>query len=207
MVRHGATDFNAKTGERIRSWMDVPLSGEGVQQARDAARFFQDKTVEKVVASDLQRTRVTGEIIAQENFLPIIYTGALRDWNVGEYCGVKVTDVLEKLFELIDNPRKKAPGGESFQSYLNRFQRDFEKLLQYTRSHPDQPIIAVTHSRNFGAAHAYLTGDTAIYKAPHSLPPGGVMSYVLDDSQGWQEVVAFTGDDVTSPGAGEVEEG
>jgi broad specificity phosphatase PhoE len=207
MVRHGATDFNAKSGERIRSWMDVPLSEEGELQARDAARFFQDKPIVKVVASDLKRARSTGDRIAEENFIPIEYTGRLRDWNVGEYCGVKVKDVLEELFELIDNPHRPAPGGESFQTYLRRFQDDFEKLLNYTRANSDQPIVAVTHSRNFGAAHAYLTGDTAIYKAPHSLAPGGVMAYVLDDSQGWSEVVAFQGDDQTAPSPADVEEG
>src|SRR5690348_9538813 len=97
MLRHGPTDFNKKSGERIRSWMDVPLSGDGERLAREAARYFLDKPIVKVMASDLARTRVTGELVAEANFVPVSFTNTLRDWNVGEMCGKLVKEVIPQL--------------------------------------------------------------------------------------------------------------
>jgi glucosyl-3-phosphoglycerate phosphatase len=195
-VRHGETDFNSEKGERIRSWMDVPLNRAGKLAARRAALFFRDKDLSKVIASDLKRARHTGEAIARENFLDLETTQELRDWNVGELTGLKVKDAIPQLDQFISTPLVEVPGGEAFNTYLARFEKAFQKLLTWTRSHSQEPLVVVTHSRNFGAAHAYLTGDKSIYRAKHSLPPGGVMSYTWDESQGrWKEEAVFLGDD------------
>lgn len=205
MLRHGPTDFNKKSGERIRSWMDVPLSSDGERIARDSARYFLDKPLDKVIASDLKRTRVTAELVALANFCDTQLTDTLRDWNVGELCGMLVQEVIPRLNALVDNPTEKAPGGESFSNYIKRFEGAFSKLLAYTLAHPDRPVVAITHSRNFGAAHAYLTGDKSIYKAAHSLPPGGIMAYQMTPS-GWRETPVWPGDDTESPTQSELEE-
>lgn len=205
MVRHGPTSFNSKSNERIRSWMDVPLSREGVRLAWDAARFFFNRNAEKVISSDLERARVTAEKIAEENYLPIELTKELRDWNVGELCGLLVKDAIPQLNYYTDNPREEVPGGESFRKYLSRFEGIFERLLMHTQSKPTEPLILVTHSRNFGAAHAWLTGDISAYKKPHSLPPGGVMAYRLEKGS-WHEEALWPGDEQNSPAPQELEE-
>jgi len=205
MVRHGETDFNKSGGERIRSWMDVPLNSKGHEAARRVALFFRDKDIVKVVASDLKRTRQTGQAIARENYIPLTETGELRDWNVGEFIGMKVKDAIPILNSFVDTPDVTVPAGESFNAYLGRFEAAFQKLLGYTESHADEPVVAVTSSRNFGAAHAFLTGEKDIYKNPHSLPPGGVMEYSLDAGKGgWVESVVWPGDDEFAQVADEV---
>lgn len=205
MVRHGPTSFNARRNERIRSWMDVPLSREGVRLAWDAARFFLDKDVCEVIASDLERTRVTGMKIAEENYLPLVLTKRLRDWNVGELCGMLVKEVIPKLNYFTDNPHEEVPGGESFRKYISRFEGIFEELLVQAQERPQDQRVVVTHSRNFGAAHAYLTGDKSIYKQAHSLPPGGVMAYRLEAGV-WTENPLWPGDEANSLGPSDLEE-
>ncbi len=61
LVRHAQTCWNREN--RLQGHTDQPLSLLGVQQARRVAEFFSSIPLQGVVASGLQRTQQTAEII------------------------------------------------------------------------------------------------------------------------------------------------
>jgi broad specificity phosphatase PhoE len=62
LIRHGETEWNA--AGRFTTRTDVALSPAGIAQAAAAASALADVAIDRVIASPLERARITGETIA-----------------------------------------------------------------------------------------------------------------------------------------------
>mgnify|MGYP001497765073 CR=1 FL=1 len=71
-IRHGITEWN--TLGKIQGTTDIPLSPEGVRQARRLAdRLAGDEVYwQGVVSSDLQRAAQTAKIVAHRLEIPVL---------------------------------------------------------------------------------------------------------------------------------------
>jgi broad specificity phosphatase PhoE len=185
LVRHGHTVLNGPhEEERLRSWLDVPLSDLGLREALDTAEIFSNQSVDIIITSDLYRARQTADAVSAATQAPVISTGALRPWNLGSLGGRRVVDVLPVLEQLRQNPSQPAPGGESLNDFFHRYSAHLWSLLALVDG-TGQCVVAVTHVRNFLAAPVVLEGKTASEVAVKGGPETGSIMVVEKHDEKW----------------------
>ena len=192
-VRHGATALNEDGKEKLRGWLPVPLNLDGMEQANDTAeQLSQIDDVKHIYTSDLVRAIQTAHEIGEALWLPIEPVEELRDWNTGDLAGKSVMSNLPIIHDHIDHPLKKLPGGESFQSYMDRTIPFLKKLIEDDDFH-----IAVTHNRTMTLLRALSANGgkhpkTSILKRKAPVEPSGFM--IIDKD--WNIAYAHKPDDL-----------
>jgi probable phosphoglycerate mutase len=92
VTRHGQSEWNA-----LRRWQgqaDPPLSDLGVQQAFHAAQHV--GAVDAIVASDLERSRITADIIAEAIGVgPVEIDPGFKERDAGEWQGLTPEEIEE----------------------------------------------------------------------------------------------------------------
>lgn len=142
LVRHGQSTWNAEG--RWQGWADPPLSALGEKQAADALEHLRDAGITKIVTSDLQRARRTGEIIAEGlGIEPVEVDPDLRERNVGVFSGRTTEENHRDYPDAFEGTRiLRAPGGESAEEVLERV---IPALLRIAHRHPDETVLITTH--------------------------------------------------------------
>lgn len=143
-VRHGKTSHNlGGSEEKLRGWLPLPLTEEGRAQADATGKALKGMNRPATFASsDLPRAMESAHIIGKHIGMDPTPDPAIRDWNTGRLAGKKFSAVKDIIFDLIDHPDKPAPGGESLNSYLNRFVPAMRKRAADTSTH-----LVVGHAR------------------------------------------------------------
>jgi broad specificity phosphatase PhoE len=193
LVRHGETAYNKKgeagvSAERVRGWKDIPLDDTGKKQAKQIAKDIASKhNVARVLCSPLSRAKETAQNIVIACHLsgtgqPIVVED-LRPWNVGEFTGKPVADVLPEMKRLAlpENENEKVPGGESFREFADRFLRCLMQRLRIVNMSGETHVLT-THTRNLQLARAWLSAGadddgkydaTAMNDYSREVPTGG----------------------------------
>ena len=91
VVRHGETPWNVE--RRVQGWEDIPLNETGVRQAQALAKHLSrsrhhGNQIDAIYASDLQRARMTAEIVAEALSLPVIIDEGVRERHFGVLQGL-----------------------------------------------------------------------------------------------------------------------
>lgn len=141
VIRHGRTDWNQE--RRIVGHADIPLSREGMEQARVLARTLETEALDRVVSSDLLRCRQTAETIATHLHQPFVLDGALREIDEGDWTGLTEVEIQERWPDIWQRRWTAArPGGEHPRVALDRA---LQALSSALRSHDGRTIGVVTH--------------------------------------------------------------
>jgi broad specificity phosphatase PhoE len=138
-VRHGESEGNAArifTGQT-----DSPLTLRGRRQAATVADELASVKFDRIVSSDLSRTRDTAEVIAKPHGIPVEIVPELREINVGDRTG-KSFDETRGLPNWNDDGFVSWPGGESLDQVLARTLGAIDRL---TRESPGKTILVVGH--------------------------------------------------------------
>lgn len=137
VFRHGETDYN-KIGKTQGCGIDEPLNATGIAQAHILADELQDKNIEVIYSSNLQRAQKTAEIVAAQADCPVKIIADLREGNYGEAEGMK-KDEMQKCFgevfkQWYDDKHNfmdvRFPKGESRREMGMRMMNVFKALLQ-----------------------------------------------------------------------------
>lgn len=92
VMRHGLTDWNAE--RKIQGSTDIPLNDVGIQQAQETRKKLQNISFTRVLSSDLNRARLTAEIVlGPESPLKIQTTKKLRERQFGIWEGRSIPDL------------------------------------------------------------------------------------------------------------------
>src|SRR5437762_5901835 len=131
-LRHGETQLNkgGDSGERLRGWLPADLDKNGVQQSHDAAARLKGISPKTFSTSDLPRALQTAEPVGKALGMKAEPKFELRDWNTGDLAGQTFHDVKPVLHDLIDNPDKPAPNGETLNEFLGRFVPYVKSLVE-----------------------------------------------------------------------------
>lgn len=145
LVRHGQTDWNLE--RRYQGHSDTPLNAAGLEQAARAAEMLTGRRYAGIYTSDLQRARITAEIIGRRLGIAIQIDPRLREVNLGAWEGMLVTDIQARYpaeWEARQQDRLHArpPGGESTLDVAARVLPAVDDLVAH---HPDGPLILVSH--------------------------------------------------------------
>lgn len=144
LVRHGRTEFNAEN--RLQGQMDVPLSTEGIDQARRMATVISWLRPQAIVCSPLGRARRTAQEIGRASGVTPVDDPRLMEIDVGEWAGRRAEDLYR------DDPRYPAgmasgedfrrPGGETGTEVMDRIAGAVESIAA---EHAGQRVVVVSH--------------------------------------------------------------
>lgn len=145
IVRHGETESNVQ--HKVMGQLDSPLTFKGIQQAKAIADRLRRLKFTSIYSSDLGRVVQTANIIAETCGKQIIFDAELREWNMGIFEGLTVSEMHEKFpqerqdYEQIGDEYI-IPKGESLTQCRAR---GFRILNAIAERHSDENVVVVTH--------------------------------------------------------------
>lgn len=186
LVRHGHTPLNSHgKEERLRSWLDIPLDQQGLQEADETAQRLAHHPVTTIFSSDLKRARQTASKIQEATGAEISTTDELRPWNLGIFGGQLLREIIPFLNLLNDHPEMPAPNGESFHQFYERYSRRLHAILQVAEE-SDGCVVAVTHVRNLLAAKTILGNGDRNHVPVQGGPSTGTLTFVERLNGSWK---------------------
>lgn len=146
IFRHGMTTWNKE--KRFQGHLDIPLSPEGEEQARELHAVLGPISFDYILTSDLSRAKKTAEIALGTRDVPMLSSPELREANLGEAQGKNHQEakelwgenVLKKWFHATED--MKFPGGESKAEALVRFKNH---ITDFLAKHQAQSVAVSTH--------------------------------------------------------------
>jgi len=145
LLRHGQSAWNAVG--RWQGQADPPLSSLGEKQARDGAARLAGTGISVVVASDLQRARRTGEILARALGLALRSEPGLREIDVGDWTGLTRAEIEagwpDQLADWSEGRSESPPGGERRAHLARRARSTLSRLA--AAAPPGERLLVVTH--------------------------------------------------------------
>lgn len=130
-IRHGATAPNL-AGLRCGGDLDLPMTDVGRAQIAQAAQSLRERgwPIDLIVASDLQRTRESAEIIsAALGGVPLEIDAAWRERALGEWNLLTVAETETAL-----RSGQQPPRGESNTAFVSRICGALQQFLAGTSS-------------------------------------------------------------------------
>ena len=143
-VRHGRTEWNAI--RRMQGQWNSNLDELGRQQAHANGAFLKRVGIDRMVASPLDRTRQTADII--DEYLGIGYhlDERIKEWHCGDWSGELWDDLPQKWPEAFaawraDEFNYRGPGAENYPDMIERARPFLDELL----SLPSPRVAVVSH--------------------------------------------------------------
>ncbi len=144
LMRHGKSE-NHNAGV-LSSWPEKKawsLTEEGRQKIKDALVSLKKKKITTIIASDVQRTKETAEMVGEELNIPVSFDARLREIDCAAFNGRSVAD-FRAAFQDDDRLRwEKGPGGS--ESLLAVRRRMLSVLRDLEEQHAGANILLVGH--------------------------------------------------------------
>lgn len=144
LVRHGETEWS-KSGQHTGR-TDIPLTDNGVEQAKRAGRYLGDRSFALALASPLQRARDTAHLIGVEPELD----EDLYEWDYGAYEGLTTPQIKVLRHGPWDLWTDGVPAGDTPGENAAEVRVRVERILNRAR-----PVLAEGHDAVF-IAHGHV---------------------------------------------------
>ena len=152
ILRHGETDFNVQ--HRLQGQINSNLTEVGLKQCIEAKNLLKDISIDLIISSPLDRTKVLAEIINEGKKIPVIYDDRLMERSYGNLEGLSSTEFnIHDLWDIDINYSKN--NVESINDFLLRVSNFLDDCKD---KYSDKNILLVTHSGNSIAANCYYNG-------------------------------------------------
>lgn len=176
IARHGTTELNQE--DRYRGQADVPLDAKGREDAKQLARFMEDKPIGHAWTSDLSRAKETANEVLRFRGIRAIPLESLRPLDAGRFAGQKKEDLRDSMRQYHENTSERIPGGESIDDMHDRVRAPLFKGFRIgLRS--GRPSFFSSHSSVIHSLGYLLHGDhTAAL-----VEPGGVVEVLFDGNK------------------------
>lgn len=142
----------------------MKLNETGLSQARLIGRRLAGiDYLDRIVASPLQRARVTAEIIAEETGLPLEINPGLQEMNFGlaegepfHEVGARFPDISNRILDPSDLDAR-YPQGESRREFFGRVERTVNDIAT---AHQGEDVVVVAHGGFISAMLTVLLKDS-----------------------------------------------
>lgn len=192
LVRHGQTPGNVR--HQLIGHTDMALDDLGLRQAEQVATRLRDVPLDAIVASPLQRARVTASEIARHHVIEIQLDHRLKEMNFGHAEGLTIAEAASRypdVMSLHTDPLDEHfgwPGGD----VRSRFHAAvFTTIADIAVTHLGQRVAVVCHGGVIGSLVAQLDGgspdDYDAYPVANcsvthlEVHAGGTTAHVLND--------------------------
>ncbi len=161
LVRHGQTPGNVN--HQLIGHTDMALDDLGVQQARQVGLTMRSIRLDAVIASPLQRARLTAAEIARHQGRELRLEPRLREMNFGYAEGLTMVEATERFPEVLtlqDDPFNETfvwPGGDMRREFHDRI---FATIEEIAVSHAGLHVAVVCHGGVIGSLIAQLDGGS-----------------------------------------------
>ncbi len=158
LIRHGLTAWNSSG--RFQGRSDVPLSSDGLAQARALADALADERIDAAFSSDLQRAVTTAETILLGRSLPLVRDVRLREFDFGAWEGKTWLEITAAFPSAggtsLTSARDYQPeGGETFADVRSRVRAWWKERF----SDDVRRMLVVAHAGTLHALLAELLGE------------------------------------------------
>ncbi len=144
LLRHAPTEWNAQG--RIQGRDDSPLTAEGEALAEAWGRALAGRGIDRMLVSDLGRTRATAERVNRCVKIPLALDARLQEQDWGRWTGRRREEIVANdpdfAVQAERGWRFRAPGGES---RLQVYGRAAAALSEAAARHPGEDVLVVTH--------------------------------------------------------------
>ena len=145
-LRHGQAKNNT---ERVLAGRTpgVPLTDDGIDQAKKAAEFVEKMNVAKIYTSPIERAQQTAEIVGDHNAIDVIQDERLIELDMGKFTGLKYDEIFSKhgnvFLKFYSGDLELAHNGvETFSEVKKRV---LDVIEHVTGQHKDENVLLVTH--------------------------------------------------------------
>lgn len=147
-LRHGESAGNVARVPQGR--VDFPLTARGEEQAVIAARWLEDKDINLILSSPLQRASRTASLVANRiNAGPVQIWEVLNEMETGIFSGLPWDKIGARFPEVWRQFHSQSwdgvPGAESSEDLFQRAQQAWEMVLDRMQNGAHN-ILVVTHS-------------------------------------------------------------
>ncbi|GMG84734.1 histidine phosphatase family protein [Paralimibaculum aggregatum] len=157
-LRHGETVYNRD--RRLQGQRDTALSPLGRRQAEAAAETLAGAPIRRIVASPLQRARITAETVAARHRLGVETDAALMECHLGIHEGEAYPPWMPDYWQ----GRFAPEGGESFAAFRDRV------WPAMARAAAAPGTLIVVHGGLWYAARSLVRMVPDIASMPNCLP-------------------------------------
>lgn len=182
IARHFPTALNEH--KVSRAWLPVGIDKEAAKKLAPAiAKIFDQYKIDTILCSNLPRGEQSAEIIGEymKAEPEIESTADLRTWNTGDMGGKKESETVPKRMKLIKYPDIEAPGGESFQDFLDRYEPELQDIVD--RRKAGEEIAFIAHGHHLLCTPHILQDEEVDPKNLEGLDedfkPGGVWAFFI----------------------------
>ncbi|WP_235896560.1 histidine phosphatase family protein [Oceanidesulfovibrio marinus] len=145
LMRHAQTEWNRD--KIIQGQSESILTPEGREAAKGWGRALAGRGYQRIIASDLLRTRNTAALVNETLQLPVEYDSRLREQDWGRWVGSTVRELREKdpaavAYQEAMGWEFRPPGGEN---RLELLERSMNALLDAAERYPGERILVVCH--------------------------------------------------------------
>lgn len=159
IVRHGESYGNSL--RIMAGHTDVALTERGIAQAEMTARALADERIDAVYSSDLSRAIDTAKPHAERRGLEVRLEPLLREIYLGDYEGMKIADVEERI-----DPDFSTYWGEGFGTYQfpggenapEAGERFYAALLKIAEENEGKTVLVATHAAVIRAFFGKIRG-------------------------------------------------
>lgn len=144
LIRHGESEFNAK--KIVQGHIDTDLTPLGIVQARLAAEYLKQMSIERIFSSDLRRAYKTALIIGDVLNITVEKDQRIREMHFGEWEGRSYDHIFKTSYDTFQNWLKNPvacplPSQEDIKSFEKRLRSFYEEILDI----PEKNILVVAH--------------------------------------------------------------
>jgi len=186
LIRHGQSQWNLEN--KFTGWIDIPLSPQGEEEAREAGKKIKGMKFDKVFTSVLQRAIRTYEIAAQVaglDHLPVEKDKALNERMYGYLQGLNKDEMRKKFgAEQVHIWRRSydvaPPGGESLKDTADRVLPYYHQKIE-PELKAGKNILVVAHGNSLRALVKHLDKLSGEEIVKIEIPTGVPIVYELDE--------------------------
>ncbi|OGZ19250.1 MAG: 2,3-bisphosphoglycerate-dependent phosphoglycerate mutase, partial [Candidatus Nealsonbacteria bacterium RBG_13_38_11] len=152
LLRHLQSQWNKEN--RFTGWLDIPLSKEGIESAKEVASKLADFKIDKVYTSPLVRNKETVSLVLEnlgKKDVPIVIDKALDERNYGKLQGLNKDEMKKKYGEEQVKLWRRSwdqepPEGESLKDVYNRAVPFYKKYVEKDLKEGKDVLIVASHN-------------------------------------------------------------
>ncbi|MEK7569297.1 MAG: class I tRNA ligase family protein [Patescibacteria group bacterium] len=158
LMRHGGAESNEKGFVSSDPNAKNPLTQKGEKQVINSAEKLKKHSIDFIIASPLERTRQSAEIVRKELKLSesaVVYDERLREIGFGNLEGRPIKEYWAAFSNPSNRFREAAPGGESLYDVkmrVGKFLKEIEKTYK------NKKILIVAHEDSLWMLHSAAEG-------------------------------------------------